>query len=96
MRTIEEIKADIKRCKLMLFSENLSGYRRYSLEDSINGYEGQLRLALTDDIPLSRLEEICNAERDGMLFIGGFDWANGSDMTGYVSVRAALKGAEHE
>lgn len=53
MRTIGEVKADIKR---------------YNNGDTILSYKKLLRelvCTLVDGIPLDRLEEICEAERDG-------------------------------
>lgn len=50
MRTIEEIKADMQKpCD---YTDNCE-------------LTAELILALASDIPLDRLEEICNAEREG-------------------------------
>ena len=66
MRTINEIKAEIK-------SNNLRscGAEDYALWDEICSRADELRAellaAIIADIPIDRLEEICAAERDGLL-----------------------------
>lgn len=57
MRTIEEIKAEYNLIKI----NTPKGYTNTDLCE----LEFELRRALIYDIPLDRLEEICNAERDG-------------------------------
>ena len=59
MRTIEEIKAEYEKVKSM----TPKGYTNTDLCE----LEYELRNALIFNIPLDRLEEICNAERDGRL-----------------------------
>ncbi len=54
MRTIEEIKANIKQMGAL---EPEIGER--------SCLQRELYRAITDSIPLDRLEEICNAEREG-------------------------------
>ena len=53
MRTIDEIKADLRKC-----------YSGKSTADRAK-MQSELLCALLDDISLDRLTEICNAERDG-------------------------------
>ena len=57
MRDIEAIKADIAYCV------------RNSQHDKAVKLFDELRAALTDDIPLDRLEAICAAEKDGRLVV---------------------------
>ena len=52
MRTIEEIKADIKNCT-----------KKYAKSDLIT----EALHTITKGINLDRLEQICNAERDSRL-----------------------------
>lgn len=56
MRTIEEIKADIKNRRVRHFSE--SGW-------DISALKTELFETITNGIPLDRLEEICAAEKEG-------------------------------
>jgi hypothetical protein len=53
MRTVDEIKTDIKLCSRDEFPELLA----------------ELWLALTGDIDIDRLVEICEAEKDGRLVV---------------------------
>lgn len=62
MRSVEEIKADIKR------HENRLGNLDFNQDDErchIQIAEHELRWTLTSAIPLDRLEAICAAEREG-------------------------------
>ncbi len=69
MRTIEEIKADIRDCeacaKLKCFCGGDCNICDCIYSSNLPGFENELRLALVADIPLNRLEETCNAEREG-------------------------------
>lgn len=70
-RTVEEIKADIalaeKHTALGLpraYSEiPASEFETHFGRDRVEYFRGELRIALTTDIPLDRLESICAAER---------------------------------
>ena len=64
MRTIKEIKADIKISEQAMLNSNYQNWARDYWNTLLEHYKGELRLALTADIPLDRLEEICTAERD--------------------------------
>jgi hypothetical protein len=66
-RPIEEIKADIEEYKHRFVNSKLSdnGISPSSFCDAIQIFEKELKEALIESIPLDRLEEICNAERDG-------------------------------
>lgn len=65
MRTVEEIKADIAELKAVEEVDSLCTYDRLILEN----LEQELRTALTADIPLDRLEQICAAEKDGRVVL---------------------------
>lgn len=68
MRTIEEIQADI--------SENNKNQLANRFERS-HALITEFLYAVTDEITLDRLEEICNAERDGRLMVlPDNDWAD--------------------
>lgn len=56
MRSIDKIRDDMEKSLAM------GGFH-------YNQFEQELRAAYTDGIPLNRLEEICNAEREGRLII---------------------------
>lgn len=83
MRTIEEIKADIEKfnkcdrksnhcpkdiCKIQSNECDRIHERR------TNELQIELLQALTETIPLDRLEQICNAERDGRLVVLQDGW----------------------
>lgn len=76
MRTIEEIEADIglcKKCAEKQLTDNGCKFKCQLCEfinaSNINDLEIKLSQAITTNIYLDRLEEICNAERDGRLVI---------------------------
>ena len=56
MRTIDEIKADLKQCDTNPILDR-------------NYYTGELLQAITEGIPIDRLQEICEAEKDGRLVV---------------------------
>ena len=62
MRTIGKIKAELKAAKETPKDE-MYAHEIFQRLQKIQALTGELRLALTNDIPLDRLEEICNAER---------------------------------
>lgn len=68
MRRIEEIKADLKDCyscesKACLFPETTHCGKPQ--DESVVTYEAEMGKALINLFGLDRLEEICNAEREG-------------------------------
>ena len=70
MRTIEEIKADLKRAELNLKAclyEDGGLVSRAKWD--VDKLKIQLFDKLTKDIPLDRLQEICDAEKDGRLVV---------------------------
>lgn len=68
MRTIEEIKADIRDCeaceKLRPLCKGDCNICDCIYSSNLPIFENELRHALVADIPFNRLEEICNAERE--------------------------------
>ena len=77
-RSIDEIKADIakaEKCEQMDRNDALPCVGgecltcEYCTEHSAGGYLLELYKAIARDIPLDRLEEICNAEREGRLVV---------------------------
>lgn len=71
MRTIEEIQADLKKAADYSKLTNSQACREIPADEYYSHYCGgvdkfsdELRLTLTDGIPLDRLREICAAERD--------------------------------
>jgi hypothetical protein len=66
MRTIEDIKADIKNYKsAQKYTESCCVTAAIAVTAGLCELKDELRLALTDDIPLDRLEEIMQAEKEG-------------------------------
>ena len=66
MRTIEEIESNIERYKNRLGNNDFNHDEAYAY---MVHWQDELRAALTVNIPLDRLREICNAEHSGMFFI---------------------------
>lgn len=64
MRSIEAIKADIEIVK-NIYIATLSDSELLEKIGEWVSLERELHSAITDGIPLDRLETICNAERDG-------------------------------
>ena len=76
MRTIKEIKADIELCKKCVEKQLADNGCKFKCQlcefinaSNINDLEIELCQAITANIHLDRLEQICNAERDGRLVI---------------------------
>ena len=78
MRTIKEIKADIVYWKTELensvaaskmpeFTPGQFDSQIQSFESRINYFESELSQAIISEISLDRLEQICDAEKDGRL-----------------------------
>lgn len=65
MRTIEEIKADIAYYTEQ--QKNANKYQRFT--DTIERLEIELKTILTKDVSIDRLEELCNAEKEGNILI---------------------------
>jgi hypothetical protein len=69
MRTVEEIKADIASCRTDVDqSTNFGKAFSAVLKGAITDIEEELRAALSFNISLDRLEEICTAEREGRCY----------------------------
>lgn len=63
MRKIEEIKADMEMVYGSMF-EDMHPNTRAVTEKMISGFEDELRAVITSDIPLARLEQLAQAERE--------------------------------
>lgn len=62
MRTIEEIKADINKLDRVFYG---SAFGRANEHEQLQSLYNELGEAIIECIPYERLEEICNAEREG-------------------------------
>jgi len=72
MRNLEEIKADYEAAlRVESFRDNIGQCPAniFIYFGESERFKGELLCALTDAIPLDRLELICNAERDGRVVV---------------------------
>ena len=73
MRLIDEIKAEYEKAKKCADATGMCDRNCktcvYSTDKPLIWWEIHLYTAICRDIPLDRLEKICNAEREGLLVV---------------------------
>jgi hypothetical protein len=73
MRSVEDIKADIASCEACEKHKSICDRKcpicEHIHDSNKDMFENELLCALTSDIPLDRLEEICKADKEDRILI---------------------------